>query len=81
MIVVHSPALLRSIIRDVKKSMSYSLVAQRHGLTRCQVAGIVWRHKNPYSTRVNSPNGIGNKCGRGRHGGGAWPEKHLWNTP
>lgn len=73
----------RAILSDVK-AMSFALVAERYGLTRNQVAGIVWRAKNPSSkcTRIKNQDGVwgGPTCGRGRHGPGSFPAKTLSNT-
>jgi len=71
-----------AVLEDVKR-MSYQLVADRYGITRNQVAGIVWRAKNPIETRqwTFGPNGkrkSRNKCGRGRHGGGEYPAMTVY---
>jgi len=57
-----------AILSDVKR-MSYQLVADRYGLTRSTVAGIVWRAKNSLEDR-KAVHPKGNRCGRGRHGPG-----------
>lgn len=49
------------IVVEDAKVMSFSLVGRKHGLTRSQVAGIVWRSKNPGQKR----NGRG--YGRGKY--------------
>lgn len=71
----------RQIIRDAKL-MSYGLIAKKHGLTRNQVAGVIWRSKNPPDTRIPSPNcnGGGNKIGGGYHGAGPYPRYTEHNT-
>lgn len=66
----------RAIMEDVKR-MSYSLVAEKYGMTRNQIAGMVWRQKNPPDTRVyfnkSTRKRHGGMCGRGRHGPGEIP--------
>jgi hypothetical protein len=73
----------RAIMHEAKR-MSYSLIAKRYGLTRNQVAGMIWREKNPIHTRPVTVGADGyrrrNTCGRGRHGGGPIPAKTLQNT-
>jgi hypothetical protein len=50
---------------------SYQLVADHFGITRNQVAGILFRHRHPYSERCRSPNCAGgrNKIGTGYRNG------------
>lgn len=70
------------IVREAKR-MSYSLVAARHGMTRGQIAGIIWRAKNPPHTLIKEPtktSGGYNRCGRGHCGPGAYPPLTMRNT-
>ena len=54
------------VVRLVAQGWSYQLVADACGITRCAVAGIVFRHNHPQDTLVKSPNGRGaNKIGTG----------------
>lgn len=69
--------ILHSLLRDAK-TMSYQVIAERRGLTRNQIAGAIWRHKNPPGTR--SPNGKSNKCGRGYRGPSYIPKKTAWTS-
>ncbi len=75
---------MNSKIIEDSKSMSYALIAEKYGITRCAVAGIVWRHKNPTRTRIYEKNAKGRwkggKCGRGWHGCGEYPAMTLHNT-
>ncbi len=73
----------RKAIIAEKSRMSYGVLAERHGITRSQVAGIIWRHNNPKETRIykNSKGGrSGGKCGRGHHGTGIYPQYTLANS-
>jgi hypothetical protein len=72
----------QKIIDFVKtKSWSFQLVADHFGITRCQVAGIVFRDQHPYEARVKSPNSTSrNKIGTGRHGPGLIPLMTASNT-
>lgn len=71
----------KAIIEGAQE-MSYGLLAERYGMTRSQVAGIVWRAKNPASTRIYKSPGkkrCGGKCGRG-YGRGAYPRFTKQNS-
>ncbi len=72
---------MRLIILRETKRMSFALVAKRHGLTRHQVAGVVFRHKNPLDTRICSVGGFSrNKNGKPRRGPGIIPAFTELNT-
>ncbi len=56
-----------------KNDWSFQLIADAFGLTRHQVAGIIFRHKRPYDIRVCSPNSHSkNKLGTGYRGSGPY---------
>lgn len=60
---------------------SYSLIAERFGISRNVVAGIMWRADWPPEKRIPSPRGkAGNKCGLGRHGGGPHARHTVANS-
>lgn len=59
---------LRAIVLSEARTMSYGLIAKRNGITRNQVAGVVWRATNPPASR---------KIRRGRHGCGCYAQKTL----
>jgi len=51
---------------------SFQLIADKLGVTRNVVAGVIWRENWPIKNRIksNSKSFCGNKCGTGRHGPG-----------
>lgn len=73
--------LLENVIHDCGR-LSYGVIAEKWGLTRNQVAGMVWRHKNPPDVRVNAEGerrGKRNRNGRG-YGCGPYPPITLANS-
>lgn len=60
----------RATILELAETVSYGLIGQRYGLTRNQVAGIVWRAKNPKQRTVDRPKGGPNE----------YPRFTLWNS-
>lgn len=66
------------------KRLSYEVIAEMMGVTRCAVAGVVFRRRYPPSVRID---GNGKTCGSGRTKmGHGWrpqsyfPEKTAANT-
>jgi hypothetical protein len=59
---------------------SYQLVADKFNVSRCVVAGLVFRDFNPPSERIRSPNGGRNKIGGGYHGCPYWPTYTVQNS-
>lgn len=61
---------------------SYGLIAQELGITRCVVAGVIFRDKYPARHRVCSPNSTSpNKIGEGHYGNGRYAPQTLPNSP
>jgi hypothetical protein len=62
---------------------SYGLIAEELGITRCVVAGVIFRDKYPARHRECSPNSGGspNKIGEGHHGTGRYAEQVLSRCP
>lgn len=61
-------------------SWSYQLIADRFGVTRSTVAGILFRHRHPVDQRTCSPNSIWpNKVGSGYRTGN-YATYTAWNS-
>lgn len=61
---------------------SYGLIADEMGITRCAVAGVVFRDKYPSRHRECSPNGKSpNKIGKGHRGNGRYAPQVLPTCP
>lgn len=56
---------IRTRVLALKGKKSYGLIAKEVGLTRNQVAGIMFRASHPYTERIAASPGIGNKIGTG----------------
>jgi hypothetical protein len=63
-----------------KKDWSFQLIADYFGVTRNQVAGIMFRHNHRDNKLVCSPRSAGaNKTGTGHQGPGAMPRYNALN--
>lgn len=67
-------------IMSLYGKLSFALIAKKVGVTRNVVAGVVFRHRHPYSARISSPDGVHNKIGGGHHGHGVYAKKCLPGT-
>ena len=61
---------------------SYQLIADHFGITRCALAGILFRHRHPYAVRVSSgKTKWRSQIGTGRKPiGSYYPKLHAMNT-
>jgi hypothetical protein len=60
--------------------LSYEVIAEMMGVTRCTVAGVVFRRAHPPATRVVCPNGRWRtKAGKGWQPQSYYPEKTAAN--
>lgn len=56
-------------IISLHDKLSYGLIAKECKTTRNVVAGIIFRYRHPYKTRVSKPGGKKNKIGTGYRNG------------
>lgn len=80
-----TPAERQKIIELVAANdRSYHLVGESFGVTRNVIAGIIFRHRHPYSVRIRSPRSLGgggrNKIGTGYRASDYYPALTATST-